>query len=330
MKKTLIFPLICAAFCFAQEVSDIGKIALSVVIPDIIEELDASQKSKLEAKITQITVASGLAATGYDQSFVIYPRFTIYQTDVVETGMQNLTKVTAELSLYIKQTMTNTLFASTSRQLVGTGKTKSAAITDAIGKLPTKDTELTAFIETGRKKIVQYYESKCGDIIAKADGLVKRQEYSGAIFELLAVPEECSSCYAKVSAKAVEAFYAYQDKICKEQMQIAKTKVAGKDFYGALRALENINTSAKCYGEATSLLASITEKIDAEEKQEWDLQMQLYNDAKALEQRNFEAAQKQRDASNQLAAQAIQAAKQVGIAKAKNQPQPIIKNVTWW
>ena len=60
---------------FAQSTNDLGKIALSVIMPENVDGLDVSQLSKMETKITQIVSSTGLAASGYNNNFVIYPIF---------------------------------------------------------------------------------------------------------------------------------------------------------------------------------------------------------------------------------------------------------------
>ena len=140
--KKLLFLFFCCSLGYAtlgQSSSEIGKIALSVVMPENVDALDASQLSKLEAKITQIVTNSGMAATGYNNNFVIYPKFSIYETNVAEGGMQNITVVTAELSLFIKQVENNLLFSSVTKSLKGSGANKSNAITNAISKIVTND-----------------------------------------------------------------------------------------------------------------------------------------------------------------------------------------------
>jgi len=74
MKKiyfTLIV-LVVTLTSFAQTKNDIGKIALSVVMPENVDGLDNSQISKLQTKISQIVTLSGLGASGYNNNFVIY------------------------------------------------------------------------------------------------------------------------------------------------------------------------------------------------------------------------------------------------------------------
>jgi hypothetical protein len=291
MKK--IFPIIIAIVysnnLFAQTTNDIGKIALSVVMPENVEGLSTSQLSILETKISQIVVTSGLAATGYNNNFVVYPKFSIYETNLVEGGMQNITVITSELSLFIKQVDNNIMFSTISRKLKGSGSSKELAITNAISKIPSNDPEFKTFIETGKTKIIKYYETKCEDIISKSDGMVKMQKFEQALGLLMSVPEEVSSCYNKIQDKSIVAFKAYQKQKCSELIQKAKTTLASNDFVGALDILADIDPSATCFLEAQTIAKTAEEKVSAEEKKQWDFQMQKYNDEVSLKKQRIEA-----------------------------------------
>jgi hypothetical protein len=276
MKK--IFPIIIAIILtnnlFAQTTNDVGKIALSVVMPDNVEGLNTSQLSKLETKISQIVIASGLAASGYNNNFVVYPKFAIYETNVVEGGMQNITVITSELSLFIKQVDNNMMFSTISKSLKGSGNNKELAITNAISKIPSNDPEFKTFIETGKTKIIKYYETKCEDIIKKSDGFVKMQKFEDALGLLMSVPEEVSSCYNQIQDKSIIAYKAYQTQKCSELIQKAKTTLASNDFVGALNILADIDPSATCFKEAQTIAKTAEAKVTAEEKKQWDFQMQ--------------------------------------------------------
>ena len=274
---------------FAQSTNDLGKIALSVIMPENVDGLDVSQLSKLETKISQIVTVSGLAASGYNNNFIIYPKFAIYESNIVEGGMQNITVVTAELSLFIKQVDNNLLFSTICKQIKGSGSNKELAITNAISKIPTNDPEFKTFIETGKTKIIQYYETKCVDIIKKSDSYVKMQQYEQALGLLMTVPEEVSSCYNQIQDKAIEAYKAYQTQKCAELIQKTKTSLASNDYVGALNTLSDIDPSASCFNEAQTLAKTAETKVDAEEKKQWDFQMKQYNDAVSLEKQRVEA-----------------------------------------
>jgi len=289
--------------------NEVGKIALSVIMPENVDGLDASQLSKLESKIIQITTKSGLSASGYSQNFVIYPKFAIYETNVVEGGMQNITVVTAELSLFIKQISNNMLFSSVSKSLKGSGKTKEMAITNAISQIPVSDKEFLSFIETGKQKIIAYYEANCDAIIKKADSHSKMQEYDQAFGLLMSIPDEVTSCHDKILDKAIETYKAYQNQRCSELIQQAKAKSAAMDYDGSLEVLSQIDPSSKCYPEQQALFKSIESKISAEVKKQWDFEMKQYNDAVSLEK------------------QRINAIKEVAVAYYKSQPTTVNYNV---
>lgn len=307
MKKTyfVLLTFLLPFISIAQTTNDMGKIALSTVMPENIDGLNVSQLSKLDTKITQIVTASGLGASGYNNNFVIYPKFAVYESNLVEGGMQNITVVNAEVSLFIKQVDNNLLFSTISKPLKGSGSSKELAITNAITKIPTSDPEFKAFIETGKSKIIQYYTEKCSDIIAKADTYVKMQQFEQALGLLMSVPEEVSGCYIQVQNKAIEAYKAYQTQRCAEQIQLAKTTLASNDYIGTLNILSEIDPSAVCFKEAQTIAKSASVNVDAEEKKHWDFQMKQYNDDVGLEK------------------QRIQAIKEIAVSYYKSQPKSL-------
>ncbi len=308
-KLAIAFALFFSVSYFAKAQTDeVGKIGLSVVIPENVDGLNISQLSKLESKIIQITTKAGLSASGFNQNFVIYPKFAIYETNIVEGGMQNITIVTAELSLYIKQISNNMIFSSVSKPLKGSGKTKEMAITNAISQIPVSDKDFTSFIETGKQKIIAYYEANCNDIIKKADSNIKMQQYAQALGLLMSIPEEISSCHDKVLEKSIETYKAYQNQYCSELLQQAKAKSAAQDYDAALNILAEIDPSSNCFKEQQTLMNSIENKVSAETKKQWDFHMKQYNDAVGLEE------------------QRINAIKEIAVSYYKSQPTSINYN----
>ena len=284
----ILFTVLNIAPSFSQTDNGVGKIALSIVMPDNVEGLSVSNLSKLETKITQILTATGLAATGYNNNFVIYPKFAVYETSIVESGMQDITISNCELSLFIKQVDNNVIFATVSKPLKGNGKDKQISITNAISKINIKDPEFQSFIDNGKTKIVAYYESKCGDIIAKSESLVKMQDFEQALGLLMTVPEEVS-CYNKVQEKSIEAYKAYQNQKCIVQLQEAKTQLAANNYNSALRILSQIDPSTPCFKESQILVEKAATKVDQEEKKQWEFQMKVYNDNVSLQKQRINA-----------------------------------------
>ena len=272
----------------AQINNDIGKISLSVVMPKQIDNLDDSQLSKLDTKISQIVTASGLSDSGYDNNFVIYPKFALNEANVVEGGMQNITVVTVELSLFVKQVDNNILFSTISKTIKGSGSTKDLAITNAITKIITNDSDYKNFIDKSKTKIIQYYETKCHNLINKSGDLIKTQQFEEAIAILMSIPD-ATNCYSLVRVKAIEAYKGFQKKNCIKQMQLARNTLATNNYIGALNILSEIDPASPCFKESQNLAKSAESKVNAEQKKLWDFQMKQYNDEVTLEKQRINA-----------------------------------------
>lgn len=291
MKKyyLIIFLGLFSSQFYAQKQKDEqGKIALSVVLPQNIDGVQNSQISKIESKIIQITSEYSVAAVGYHQNFVIYPKFMIYDIEIVEGGLQKITVVDCELSLYIKQVDNNMVYSSLSIPLKGSGKSKEEAISNAIRKIPAKDSRYDDFIQKGKNRIIDYYEAKCSDILTQSESLVKMQRYDEAMALLYYVPEQVS-CYAMVQEKTIEAYNAYKNQKCSERIQIAKTQLAANNYHEALRSLSAIDPSSLCNTEAQNLIKQAAKNVDAEEKKLWDFELKKYNDSIAMEKYRINA-----------------------------------------
>jgi hypothetical protein len=297
---------------FAQTTNDVGKIAISVVMPDTVEGLNASHLSKLQTKIVQIVSASGITADGGYHNFVIYPKFALYGQDAVEGGMQNIAVVSVELSLFIKQVDNNLLFSTICKHLKGSGFSKETAITDAISKIPVRDGDLITFIETGKSKIIQYYEIKCNDIIKKSDSYVNMQQFEQAIGLLMTIPEEVSDCYHRVEEKTIEAYKGYQTQKCAERMQIAKTTLAANNYDGALQILSEIDPAASCFSESQKVAKQAELMLDEEQRKQWEFKMKRQKDSQTLEKIRIDAI------------------KEIAIAYYRQQPTKINYNYIIW
>jgi hypothetical protein len=265
-----------------QTSSDIGKIALSVIMPENHSNLNGSQISKLETKITKMVSANGLSANGFNHNFVIYPKFEIYETNVIEGGIQNIVVTTCELNLVIKQIDNNLIFSTISTTLKGSGKNTRTSITSAIGKVNPNDENFKLFIEKSKIKIIAYYESICNDLIMQSENLIHMQKYSQAMGLLMRVPEEIN-CYINVQEKSIEAYKAHQNQQCSVLLQNAKAELAFNQYNSALNILSQIDPSTECFSEADVLVNKIDTQVDREEKKQCDLQMKIYGNKVELE-----------------------------------------------
>lgn len=258
-------------------------------MPDNVDGLSKSNLSKLETKITQILTSNGIGSIGYNNNFAVYPVIEIYETKPIEGGMENLLLINCQLNLFLKNLNNNLIFASIDKPLSGIGRDKQSALSNAISKIKVNDTDLQAFVQNGKTKIIGYYEANCQDLINESEICLKKQEFEKALGLLMAVPAEVS-CYKKLQEKSIDVYKAYQNQKCITQLQEAKAQLALNNYSGALNILGQIDPSTSCFKESQSLMTSAANKVAAEEKKQWDEKMKSYNDNITLEKQRIEAA----------------------------------------
>ncbi len=272
---------------YSQNKDDIGSISISVVTPKNSELLSFNQLSKLRNRVLKIASSNSLSSSGFNTNFVLYPIFEIYDEEVVE-GMQNITIVEAELSLFIKQVDNNLIFATHTMTLEGSGRNKSDAITNIIGDIPTRNDKLKNFITEGKNEIINYYEKNCAKIESQAITAAKMKNYEQAFNIIMSVPSEVS-CNNKLQKTAISIYKDYQNHICQTNMLKAKTKISSQDYDYALNILANIDPASNCYAEAKKKISEIEGKVSIEKKREWEFKMKQYDDAVSLQKERINA-----------------------------------------
>lgn len=266
-------------------------------------------------KLTQLASQYGVAGTCFDQRFIITANFTELTKEATATTPP---MIALDLSptLYIGDISTGALFASCSLpSLKGVGKNETKAYMAAIKGLKLNDPAIASFVEQGKSKIIEYYNSQIDFLLSQADALCGQDDFDGAIALLMTVPSVCKDAYKKAMSKSTAIF---QKKIDKEGAILLNTARqvwnADQSYAGAQEAgeyLAQIHPNSSSYSDASKLSSEIAKRIKEVDKREWDFKLQQHNDEVKLE------------------SQAIEAAKAIGVAKAK---QPITYNtkVYWW
>lgn len=318
MKKVFLlsFAVVFNVLLFAQsKSSDAGRIILNTVVPQQPEGLTGTAKANLENKLSQIATKNGMGGSALNPRFVLAANVIVQTKDITPTAPP-MHAYTIEVTLFIGDGIEGTKFASTSVTLKGVGETETKAYMMALKNLKVEDPKYQAFIESGKKKIVDYYISKCDFIIKEAQQLASRAEYGGAIAKLVAVPEVCKECYDK-AMDAVAPIYKQQiEQICKMNIASA-TSVwnAGQNQAAASEAgklLSGIDPNSSCYAEGKALSDKIAKRVMELDNREWNFQMKQYDNEVSLEKAT------------------IQAARDIGVAYGENQPQTITYDYDVW
>ena len=286
----LLFAFISLFFVsvtWSQKTDELGKISLSVVTPENSEYLNSKQLSKLRNKVLKIASANGMSSSGFNSNFVMYPIFEIYGEDLVE-GMQNIFILEVEVTLVIKQVENNMIFSTFTAEIEGNGNTKNEAVVNSISQIPTRSADVKNFVKEGKQKIVDYYEAQCQSIANQAETASKKGDFEEAFAIIMAVPSEVS-CSQDLSDLSIRIYKEYQNKVCKENMLEAKSRVSAGNYDDALDVLSDIDPSTVRYNDAKSTIAKIESKVSAEKKKEWDFMLQRHNDAVSLQKERINA-----------------------------------------
>ena len=256
----LLFTIFFSSLLSAQSPSDLGKIALHIVMPTEqsanFANLKSKELNKVRSKITSITSRNGIAGSGRG-NFVIYPTIDIYDEEKMATGMDNLVIVRAEFSLVIKEINNGQIYGSCTVEIEGTGRDRNRALSKCIQSINTRDSEFKNMIEGAKAKIINYYESRCDDIQEEAKSHSKRRDYLSALTTLMQVPTEVSSCYNQISEKSIEYYNYYIELECQEKLSKAKVAKAQNNWNEAAEYIIGILPHFDCYFEAMSLLREI-------------------------------------------------------------------------
>jgi len=318
MKKIILQIVFIAAFALTANaqanLDDFGRIVLNSYLPEKIA-LPTEAKEMLMTKLSQITTNNGMGGSQANSRFIITASVNIGTKDII-AGPPQLISQNINITFFVGDALTNTVFSNTTIAIKGVGTNENKAFIDALNSINPKNKELLALLEEGKSKIVLYYNSQCDFILTKSKALTDQQKYKEAIYELMLVPKVCKTCYDNCLQAVQPIYKKLIDRECTLKLNEAKTIwAANPNSNGAAKVtplLSEINPDAACYNDALAFSETVRKKIEVDEKQNWDFKMKQYSDGIKLEQ------------------QRINAVKQIALEYLKNQPQTIVYNHIIW
>jgi hypothetical protein len=316
--KSIILSILIVICCniFAQNTAaksdDAARITLATFVPPQIAQMPEAARSSLANKLSQIVTQNGLGGKASNERFIITANINVISKDLTATAPPMQAYV-LDITLYIGDGIDGTKFASVSTQVKGVGESETKAYISALKNLKTNDPTYQSFIETGKSKIIEYYNSKCDFIIKEAQTLASQNKFEEAIYRLTGVPEVCKGCYDKCM-DAIAPIYKQQiDRDCKLKLAEAtnlwsanQTVEAGNQ---AGEILSTIEPSAACFGEVKTLSNKIANRVKELDTREWNYKLK-------------EQAQ---------VSERIKAYRDIGVAYGNGQPKTVNYNVRgWW
>lgn len=316
MKRIIFITFLLTGFLSCMMAQSDANVSMCVYMPKNSEIPEATLQF-LENQLENLATENGTADLVICDRFILTAKVDVLQKDIVAGPPQRISQ-TLNITLQVGDVVDNKLFASTSLTAVGIGTNLTKAYMEAFKQIRKNDKQVANFLEQAKGKIVQYYQQHCESIYAEAQRLAKQQQYDEAIYRLACVPDVGTDCYARCQNAMVQMWQAKINAEGQQLLKLARTAWAqSQDEAGAEEVanyLQQINPTADCQGEVSKLISDITAKIKRDEERAWQFQLRQYNDR----------VQKERVAARneqELRRMGIQAAKEVAIAFAQNQPE---------
>ena len=357
MKKiyTILVVLITVFSSSAQvKLDDFGRIILNTYLPENLA-LPTEAKDLLNTKLNQITSNNGMGGSQINPRFIITANVNVGTKDII-AGPPQLVAQNLDITLFIGDALTNTIFSNVTFSLKGVGTNENKAFIEAFKTLNPKNKELLSFLEEGKSKIINYYASNCDFIVKDAETLVKLGKFDEAIYKLSLIPEVSQNCYFTCLDRMASIYQQKIDADCKVKFNEAKISwTASQTPAGAEKAgdiLSSINPMAICQTEVSDFVKTIDAKLKADEKAKWQFKMNQYADKIASQKEAVRIAeekgkrddiyrenQSQRDAvlqekqlSRNLELDKLRASsyREIALEQARNQPKTITYSKVYW
>nr|AOE13586.1 hypothetical protein [uncultured bacterium] len=341
--------LLILAFTFSLttkaqvKLNDFGRIVLNTYLPNNLA-VPSQAKKLLETKLNQITSKNGVGGSQVNGRFIITASVNIGTKDII-AGPPQMIAQNLDITLFMGDAVTNTIFSSTTLSLKGVGTNENKTFINAFKTINARNKEVLVFLEEGKTKIINYYSTQCDFIIKDAETLVKQEQYDEAIYQLSLVPEVCQDCYFKCLDKLAVIYQQKIDADCKSKFNEAKTTwLANQTPVGAEKAgdiLSAINTKATCQSEITMFIKNIDAKLKADEKARWQFKMKQYADKIVMQKEQVRIAEekgkrddiyRENQSTRNLELDKIRtnSYREIAVEQAKNQPKTVTYNNIYW
>lgn len=296
----------------AQGKDDNSKISLTTYISPQTEEITNASTTILINKLNQVADANGLGG-GQNSRFIITANVSVLSKDVVPTAPPSIA-YTFDVTLYIGDGIEGNKFASHTMTLKGVGQNENKSMIEAFKSIKSNDPALQKFVTTGKNKIVDYYNSKCGQIMKEVKLLEAQNRFEEAIYKLTAIPDASPECYNKALAAIGPIYKKYVDRDCKIKLQSANAiwnanqSIEAANEVGQI--ITQIDPQSACYSEVKVFSNKVAKRVLELDKREWNYKV---------------------DSEIGLQRDAIKAYRDVGVAYGKGQPNSVVYNVNgWW
>ncbi len=274
---------------------DIGRIAVAAYVPQQVEPIAPQVMTQLANKIGRAITENGMGSTDISR-FLIVPTVNVIQREM-QPSAPPMIALSIDITFAFGDNETSTLYSSCTKSLKGLGTTETKAYIAAINRLRADDAEIVAMIESGKQKIIEYYNSQIDFILKQAEAQAANEQYDDAIATLMRVPDVCKDAYAK----AMEAVQPIVQK---------KIDVESAPYYNNAKHIWNSAQNDETAREANNQLSNI-HPLSVYADKGMALSEEIAQFQKAVLQREYELRVQQHQDSVTLARERMQAEREI-------------------
>lgn len=175
--------------------TDEDRIAIAPYI-DYDQDIPSSSKNMLESRMKQVLTKNGMAAETTNAVFIMKAEVNEISKEITPTSPP-MHAFSLEVVFSIVDRINGNVANSTSVQVRGVGTNENKAYLQAFKQINASSPQLRKFVDISKEKILEYYNSKCDDILKYANTLKEQGKNNEAISFLNSVPGISKECYLK-------------------------------------------------------------------------------------------------------------------------------------
>ena len=331
-RRLLLLPLLLMAITRASYAQGSPDLSIRVLQPER-DNLTNTSSRFLETKMTQLLTRNGVVNDMPFNRFVITAKANVLSKDIIAGSPARISEK-VELTFIIGDAVENKWYGSHILPLTGVGLNEELALQNAIKSIKVNDPDLNAFVQQSKAKIVDYYLSNASSIMQEVDALVSEERYDEALYRLALIPSACGDVFESAQSKMQVINKRRIDLESESLLSQARAEWAKNPNASGAEAVFSlvsaINPRAHCFPHIAPFINEVKNKLTADEEREWAFQMKQYEDDLAREKREFEAQQNRETTRAEIRKKEIDAARQVAIEYARNQPDVVYNTVLIW
>ncbi len=278
-----LFLLLSLFFSFGIRAQDAPELTVAFKAPQNVRGFDQGQLSRLDGKLKSALQRSNVLVMTGGSDIVLLAEPSFGNEQKVDAGTKKLTTVDLTLNLTMQESQGKMVFGAAQLILKGSGNSRNQAVMQAMNNISPSDTGLKNFIETSKTKALQYYDSHCDAILARAEQLKEQAKWEEAVGLLATVPQS-AACHARSSEASMTMYRAYLERNCQQTIVSAKAKLAANDYTAGLAILKQVDPGSSCFAEANQLFESVAKEVDEENLRSWDAWKEMTANAVRLEE----------------------------------------------